>query len=283
MERVDVMDRRDELPLDGFVRKSASSDMEQVSDETYQKLCELLPHKMFAYLTLDVQRSQIVSLMNNGFPGEYLDQARISRSRLIYDLVGKWLQVMRPLYFNQHSLPLDGYVLNGRGALGRAHAFHNIEMHNIALHGKVDTERGLASCFIFGNLEDRDGRQTKLILNSVTPQLHELVMPSSNAGPDASDSPDPLAPSLSTRERHVLSLLADGHTDAAIGARLHISVCTVRIHVRNILRKLNATNRTHAVVKGLRTRLVKLSVTVLIHAPAVVLFESAPIFIGVLT
>jgi DNA-binding CsgD family transcriptional regulator len=281
MERIDVMDRRDELRLDDFVRKGAASDMEQVSDETYQKLCELLPHKMFAYLTLDVERAQIVSLVNNGFPGEYLDQARISRSRLIYDLVGRWLQVMRPLYFNRHSLPLDGYLLNGRSALGRASPFQHIEMHNIALHGKVDAGRGLASCFIFGNLEDPDGRQTKLILHSVAPQLHELVMPCSNVEPDPPDSPDPLAPSLSTRERHVLSLLADGRTDAAIGARLQISVCTVRIHVRNILRKLNATNRTHAVVKALRSRLLKLSVTVLVHGPAFALFESLSMSNGV--
>lgn len=51
---------------------------------------------------------------------------------------------------------------------------------------------------------------------------------------------------LSDRERQVLHLIAEGHTDAEIGRRLCISVNTVQNHVKNILRKLEARNRTHA-------------------------------------
>jgi len=43
-----------------------------------------------------------------------------------------------------------------------------------------------------------------------------------------------------------LYLIAEGHTDAEIGHRLCISVNTVQNHVKNILRKLEARNRTHA-------------------------------------
>lgn len=51
---------------------------------------------------------------------------------------------------------------------------------------------------------------------------------------------------LSTREREILSLIADGHTDAEIARALCLSVFTVQNHVKNILHKLEARNRTHA-------------------------------------
>lgn len=54
------------------------------------------------------------------------------------------------------------------------------------------------------------------------------------------------ATDLSERERQVLHLIAEGHTDAEIAAQLCISVYTAQNHVKNILRKLNARNRAQA-------------------------------------
>ena len=51
---------------------------------------------------------------------------------------------------------------------------------------------------------------------------------------------------LTKREKEVLNLIAEGYTDAEIGGRLCISVYTVQNHVKSILRKLNARNRTQA-------------------------------------
>lgn len=52
---------------------------------------------------------------------------------------------------------------------------------------------------------------------------------------------------LSEREREVLGLLADGASNREIGARLFLAEGTIKNHVSNILGKLHATNRTHAV------------------------------------
>ena len=51
---------------------------------------------------------------------------------------------------------------------------------------------------------------------------------------------------LSDRERQVMHLIAEGHTDAEIAAQLCISVFTAQNHVKSILRKLDARNRTQA-------------------------------------
>jgi DNA-binding CsgD family transcriptional regulator len=52
---------------------------------------------------------------------------------------------------------------------------------------------------------------------------------------------------LTSREIEVLKLMSDGASNAAIGEALVISQATVKSHVRHILRKLGAANRTEAV------------------------------------
>ena len=60
-----------------------------------------------------------------------------------------------------------------------------------------------------------------------------------------------LAP-LTAREAEVLQLAAAGYTNLEIGAQLYITLETVKGHMRNILQKLQARDRTHAAVQGLR-------------------------------
>lgn len=55
-------------------------------------------------------------------------------------------------------------------------------------------------------------------------------------------------PELSDREREVLALLADGMSNGAIARRLGLSPRTVANHVSNILPKIHATDRAHAVI-----------------------------------
>jgi DNA-binding NarL/FixJ family response regulator len=63
-------------------------------------------------------------------------------------------------------------------------------------------------------------------------------------------------PALTQREREVLRLLADGHSNDEIGRRLFISPETVRTHVRKAMDKLDADTRTQAVAKALRQSLI---------------------------
>jgi DNA-binding NarL/FixJ family response regulator len=61
---------------------------------------------------------------------------------------------------------------------------------------------------------------------------------------------------LTTREREILQLLADGMSNADVAARLFISQETVKSHVRHILAKLEADTRTHAVAIALRDAII---------------------------
>jgi DNA-binding NarL/FixJ family response regulator len=59
-------------------------------------------------------------------------------------------------------------------------------------------------------------------------------------------------PSLSTRERDILRLLAQGKSNEEIGRTLCISPDTVRTYIGRAMRKLNADTRTQAVAIALR-------------------------------
>jgi DNA-binding NarL/FixJ family response regulator len=58
-------------------------------------------------------------------------------------------------------------------------------------------------------------------------------------------------PQLSPREREIMHLMAEGMTAERIGEALSVSVETVRTHVRNVIRKLQARNRVHAIAIAL--------------------------------
>jgi DNA-binding NarL/FixJ family response regulator len=64
--------------------------------------------------------------------------------------------------------------------------------------------------------------------------------------------------SLSSREIEVLRLISGGNANKEIAAQLSITEETVKGHIKNILAKLDANDRTHAVTIGLRRGIIDL-------------------------
>jgi DNA-binding NarL/FixJ family response regulator len=75
------------------------------------------------------------------------------------------------------------------------------------------------------------------------------LMPAFLTGRDRDDM-------LTSREREILQLLADGMSNNDVAAKLFISQETVKSHVRHILAKLEADTRTHAVAIALRESII---------------------------
>lgn len=64
-----------------------------------------------------------------------------------------------------------------------------------------------------------------------------------------------LLAALSEREKEVLEALTKGLGDKAIADVLHISIPTVRFHLKNIYAKLHVNSRSEAVIKALQQKL----------------------------
>jgi DNA-binding NarL/FixJ family response regulator len=79
-------------------------------------------------------------------------------------------------------------------------------------------------------------------LTYVDPRLDRILL-----SPRATER----VPTLSPREREIMHLMAEGLTAEAIATQLVVSVETVRTHVRNVIRKLQARNRVHAIAIAL--------------------------------
>jgi DNA-binding NarL/FixJ family response regulator len=77
-------------------------------------------------------------------------------------------------------------------------------------------------------------------------KLLQNAIPRSNGNtPSALDS-------LSRREREVIGLLSEGHSNERIANALGLSIQTVKVHVKHILKKLQVSDRTQAVIKALK-------------------------------
>jgi DNA-binding NarL/FixJ family response regulator len=63
-------------------------------------------------------------------------------------------------------------------------------------------------------------------------------------------------PKLSIREREILDLLANGHSNGQIATQLNLSLSTVKTHLRTAYRKLGAVDRTQAVLLAIKLKVL---------------------------
>ena len=77
-------------------------------------------------------------------------------------------------------------------------------------------------------------------------------------GPDQGGTAPP-SPLLSQREAEVLQLFADGSSTVEVGQKLFISAKTVKNHLASIYEKLDARDRTQAVLTAVRMGIIRLN------------------------
>ena len=96
-------------------------------------------------------------------------------------------------------------------------------------------------------LEDQPSRETVAIMDVVAIHAYTHLL----SFLDCDEAAPPLQ--LTARELDILTFSAAGKTSWEIGKIYGISDSTVKTHMRNIIGKLNAANKTHAVTIALRS------------------------------
>jgi DNA-binding NarL/FixJ family response regulator len=89
-------------------------------------------------------------------------------------------------------------------------------------------------------------------------QFDEIAARRAKNGVEETESKPAVQQKPSCRELDVLELVAEGLSNKQIAVRLFVSEDTIKTHIRNLLVKLRARNRAHAVAIGLDRGLIQL-------------------------
>ena len=121
------------------------------------------------------------------------------------------------------------------------------------LHGSEDVYRAM-KCGARGYLtKDANGKQLVSAIRTIA--SGGRFIPASLETMLAERCP---AQDITPREHDVLRLLAEGSSTVEIAQQLKIADKTVRIHIGNLLEKLGARDRTHALVVALHRGIIHL-------------------------
>lgn len=88
-----------------------------------------------------------------------------------------------------------------------------------------------------------------------TPRATELILRNYNEG-DTVDMSEPSPKNLTTREREIVQLIAEGKSCKEVASFLFISVKTAETHRSNIMRKLQLHTKTELVRYAMRNRII---------------------------
>jgi DNA-binding CsgD family transcriptional regulator len=103
------------------------------------------------------------------------------------------------------------------------------------------------------HLHPQNEQELESLLDTVTALMSQRVREHRS---DRLDIPAAWPPEMSERETEILQLIADGATAASAALALHLSVHTVRSHVRNARSKLKSTTVSQAVAVAIMLGMV---------------------------
>ena len=115
----------------------------------------------------------------------------------------------------------------------------------------ASSTQGLGSLFSFAGSAIDNLSRSALVLGQLAPYLHNALM---RMAPRAMNN----EAELTERERETLLWIQNGKTNWEIAQILGISERTVKFHVQNILTKLKASSRSHAVALARTGNLIEL-------------------------
>jgi pimeloyl-ACP methyl ester carboxylesterase/DNA-binding CsgD family transcriptional regulator len=177
---------------------------------------------------------------------------QVFTSRFIPGGSHEQLQWFNDLCLKTTSGEIAADLFEARAVLDISGSLMDVRTPTLVLHAREDevvpVEEGrlLASGIPGAEFVELDSRNHVLLEHEPAWQrFQEAVLTFLHAGKSA---PDSVFAALSTRERQVLALIADGLSNTEIAGRLNISEKTVRNHASNLFDKLGVWSRAQAIV-----------------------------------
>jgi DNA-binding CsgD family transcriptional regulator len=229
-------------------RCHAVSSTEDFVVSVYPKLAQILPHQKFSCGTVAVRDSIAHEHFNVDFPSAFVSNLGDGGGRRC-PVFGRWARTRQPVFFNGSGLVDDD---NRKWR----QTFEDFALGNLAGHGVTDIAQQAASYFAFSGMRGWEARDER-VLRYVVPHLHVALSHAAGSRQGVAKI-TPSGEPLSAREREILGWICLGKSTDDMAAILCISGWTVKIHVRNVLRKLMVSTRTQAVASALSLGIVPL-------------------------
>ncbi len=248
--RIKHLSKQDAIILLEMISESLACSSEDQVLRLMSKLGALLPyHAALSCISKLGATGAIEDLkvVNVDYPADYL--AELAKRELVMKdpIVRENFKSFRLQYwadtFKQQSLTRDVHTIF---SLAEDYGFHKVSTGCGYGHGVRNLKGTEGSFFCYQGL-DRSSR-TEEILSLVIPHFHEALCRAGSSSKNRSP--------LTSKETEVLKWLRQGKSTWDISVILGISERTVKFHVGNIMQKLDATTRAHAVAIALEQGLV---------------------------
>ena len=190
-------------------------------------------------------------------------------------------QGIAALIADERDMIMVAEAANGREAIQQFRAHHpdvtlmDLQMPEmngldatLAIRGEFPDARIIVLTTYAGDVQARRalqaGARAYLLNNSLHKELLDTIRAvhagRKNLSPEVSFelAEHAAEDTLSPLEVRVLRLIAEGNSNKEIAVRLSVTEDSVKGHVRNILSKLNANDRTHAAMIGVKRGIIEL-------------------------
>jgi len=274
-----MLTRKDHELLYGIVNECAVIGVRaQLEELIRHTLRQLIPYEMAACGMCELASVRPFGFVNFDFPIDYLRCVLLANQRLESPLLDTWRRHAAPCYANSRALAALAEKDPCETSMRWLEALQRNGIRNLCVHGVRIDGKAPSSYFAFGNLQHPLSRREEYLLSLVVPHLHMALLrtrddlarsvsanepiditsrlPAGRARRPAHTGQSDIKWRLSAREMEVLQWVYYGKTNAEVASLLSISEFTVKNHIKNILEKLPAMNRTHALAKAIEGGLI---------------------------
>lgn len=242
----EFLSKTDAICLLELIYKNLSCSTEEEFRELIIGLQALIPYDHAACLMGKSEKAspaKTYDLINVTFPSEWLEQYVIKGYHQIDPIVKENFASFNIQYwadtYKIYGPPKDFVMAAEDFGLKKGYS-HGVKNYN----GTKGSLFSLSGKYIEHN------PRTELILKYIIPHFHNVL--SRITGRNIKKS----VPPLSSRETEVLKWIKSGKSSWEVSAILSISERTVKFHIQNIMQKLNAVNRLHAVATAIEQGLI---------------------------
>lgn len=250
--QIKYLSKQDSIRLLEIINDSLTCNSEEQAFQLMSQLGDLLPYEAAASCITRLGPANVIeaiNIVNLDYPSGYMTE-----------LIHQGLMMKDPVFiehFRSFGMQYWADTINRQtwsksminiAALADDYGFHKVWDGCGYSHGVRNLKRTEASFFCFHGLQRCP--RTEEILQLVIPHFHATLQRLENIFKN--DSP------LTPRETEVLKWITQGKSNWDISMIMEISERTVKFHVSNILQKLDASTRSHAVAIALEQRIVEI-------------------------